>query len=93
MTAEEEKVWNLVHEFCEKLYMDIPDMARRYLMDKIYEYASQQREEGIREGFEAARVVKSHNIDGDKERVYAILALWNISLAEYPTADDYLNQK
>lgn len=78
MTAEEEKVWNLVHEFCEKLYMDIPDMARRYLMDKIEEYASQQRTEGIREGFEAGK---------------SIAITTKGAFPRYPTIDDYLNQK
>ena len=35
MSDLEEKIWNLVHEWCEMQYHDIPDANRRYLMDMI----------------------------------------------------------
>ena len=54
---------------------DIEDMMQEYAR----EYASQQREEGIREGFEAAR-----EIDPLSKLQHFLV---------YPTADDYLNSK
>jgi len=79
MTADEEKVWNLVHEFCGDQWLPLPDQTKRYLMDKINEYASQQREAGIREGFEAARlpIVEEGRNCGDL----------------YHTVEDYLTKK
>jgi len=47
------------------------------------EYASQQRTEWIKQGFEAARDVESE------------CKVWNCegNVRKYPTADDYLNSK
>ena len=77
MTADEEKVWNLVHEFCGDQWLPLPDQTKRYLMDKINEYASQQRTEGIRKGFEAARLGGG---------------FWDV-VFDYDTVEDYLNSK
>lgn len=57
------------------------------MLDFAEAYASQQRTEGIREGFEAARErgIRKRTYDGVGELpVYGNL---------YPTADDYLNSK
>ena len=51
-------------------------------MDKINEYASQQRTEGIKEGFEAAR--SNGKVFNGR--------LIRIALT-YPTVKDYLNSK
>jgi len=37
MTPQETEVWNLVHNWCDGLQADIPDMAKRALMDTILE--------------------------------------------------------
>lgn len=49
----------------------------------LEEYASQQRTEGIKQGFEAAREVESE------------CKVWNCegNVRKYPTVDDYLNSK
>lgn len=66
----------------------IPDnvnitLTKRDIYRAMEAYASQQRTEGIREGFEAARDVlcecKVWNCEGSEKK--------------YPTADDYLNSK
>ena len=35
MNEDEQKVWDLVHDWCAGQYHYIPDMNRRYLMDRI----------------------------------------------------------
>lgn len=40
-TAEDLTIWNLVHDWCNGLTVQIPDMAKRYLMDKIESYAKE----------------------------------------------------
>jgi hypothetical protein len=37
MTHLEEKIWHLVHDFCESQASHIPDQNRRFLMDMIKE--------------------------------------------------------
>lgn len=81
MTIEEQQIWDMVHKFCESLYMDIPDMSRRYLMDEIKSYASQQRLDGIKEGFVVGR--ESKDLGG--VNIAAFL--------KYRTFEDYLNNK
>lgn len=45
-TEEEDLViWDLVHNWCEGLQVEIPDMARRYLMDQIEQYTQQVSKE------------------------------------------------
>jgi len=50
MNKAETGVWNLVHNWCDGLQADIPDMAKRALMDMILE-----RDRGVAiDAFEAA---------------------------------------
>jgi len=35
MTELEEKIWNLVHGWCNGQYHEIPDQNRRDLMDRV----------------------------------------------------------
>jgi len=41
MKAEDLTTWNLVHDWCNGLRAEIPDMARRYLMDLIDSHANE----------------------------------------------------
>ena len=34
-TKEDLEIWNMVHNWCKGLQADIPDMARRHLIDLI----------------------------------------------------------
>lgn len=43
MTEQEEKIWNLVHEWCNGQYHEIPDQNRRDLMDRIKTYIGNDR--------------------------------------------------
>lgn len=83
----------IIKQIIDEMPYALPKHLVPCIKEAMRKYASQQRTEGIKEGFEAAREVKAHNVDGDKERVNAILALWNNSLAEHPTVDDYLSTK
>ena len=56
MKEEDLKIWNLVHDWCNGLKADIPDMAKRYLMDKIESYVEEVTNE---------RVLKWHKVIGD----------------------------
>lgn len=35
MTDLEEKIWGIVHRWCDQQREDIPDQNRRYLMDQV----------------------------------------------------------
>ena len=81
MTAEEQKIYDKLIEFGLGEIPNDENVTMYYpaLVDAIKEYASQQRTEGIKEGFEAAR---EWDITADAPNRYL-----------YFTVDDYLNSK
>ena len=47
MTETENKIYSLVHTWCDEQAQDIPDQNRRYLMDAIIEVAKPDLKEII----------------------------------------------
>ena len=48
---EDLRIWDLVHNWCEGLQVEIPDMARRYLMGEIEQYANEVSREVAEDAF------------------------------------------
>ena len=42
MTPQEQQIWDLVHDWCNAQYHDIPDQNRRVLMDRIYKLINKE---------------------------------------------------
>jgi len=82
--TEEQKIYDKLIEFGLGEIPNDENVTMYYpaLIDAIMEYASQQRTEGIREGFEAAR--SNGKVFNGR--------LIRIALT-YPTVKDYLNSK
>ena len=78
MTPQEQQIWDVVHKWCNNQAGEIPDDARRYLMDEILRLCKSERTEGIKEGFAAARETGDNGVRFVKT---------------YPTLEDYLNSK
>lgn len=78
-------------EFLRQYHDDNPNdwlyQKRQVLVKLLNAYASQQRTEGIKEGFTAARQGGIH------KRTYEGVGEVSVYGNLYPTADDYINSK
>jgi len=63
MTPQETEVWNLVHNWCNGLQADIPDMAKRALMDTILERDKNIAEAAYLEGYSLYPAYDRSNFD------------------------------
>jgi hypothetical protein len=82
MNETEKQVWDLVHDWCGGQYHHIPDMNRRYLMDRILELLADTKQK-----------LNKHNVSGCYTRQDMIAAydagVWNPSDQK---AEEWLNQ-
>lgn len=88
MTAQEQKVYELVHNWCDEQAQEIPDMNRRALMDDILEVINSLKSSLLLAGKVAleARLVTMANTKNLSDRIIEM----ETALDEY---DDYIISK
>ena len=72
-TGEDLTVWNMVHAWCNGLQADIPDMAKRYLMDLI---EADRKQHAIEFGIEVKEQVANTGQVPDKQTLINFYNQW-----------------